>query len=223
MDASRLNCWKTKPMRRLRTSARAVSLMWLTSSPARWYRPAVGTSRQPKMCMSVDLPEPEGPMMATYSPCSIVRLTPRSAATEIDPVRYTLVTRSRSMTASSAVTADVPRGGVITLTRRRPGSRRWGSRRPRWGSRRHRTPPGRRPWRPCRRGGPGPAARGLEGDLALEHLGAGTHAARDLGLTVLGGADGHVLDHVGSVHTSVTVAWPLESYEWRWSAPRSRC
>ena len=74
-------------MRRLRTSASAVSLMWLTSSPAKWYRPELGTSRQPKKCMSVDLPDPEGPMMATYSPSLMVRLTPRSAATEIDPVR----------------------------------------------------------------------------------------------------------------------------------------
>ncbi len=39
------------------------------------------------MCMSVDLPEPEGPMMATYSPSLMVRLTPRSAATEMEPVR----------------------------------------------------------------------------------------------------------------------------------------
>ena len=70
------------------------------------------------MCMSVDLPEPDGPMMATYSPWSMVRLTPRSAATEMDPVRYTLVTRSRSMTGSSAVTAGVPWGGVIMVTRR---------------------------------------------------------------------------------------------------------
>ena len=37
--------------------------------------------------MSVDLPEPEGPMMATYSPSLMARLTPRSAATEMEPVR----------------------------------------------------------------------------------------------------------------------------------------
>ena len=40
-----------------------------------------GVSRQPRMCMRVDLPEPEGPMMATYSPWLIDRLTPRNAAT----------------------------------------------------------------------------------------------------------------------------------------------
>ncbi len=31
------------------------------------------------MFMSVDLPDPDAPMMATNSPCSIVRDTPRSA------------------------------------------------------------------------------------------------------------------------------------------------
>ena len=30
------------------------------------YDPAVGLSRQPRMFMSVDLPEPEGPMIAMY-------------------------------------------------------------------------------------------------------------------------------------------------------------
>ena len=37
--------------------------------------------------MSVDLPEPEGPMTATYSPSAMLRLTPRSAATAMVPVR----------------------------------------------------------------------------------------------------------------------------------------
>ena len=85
--AKRLNCWKTKPMRRLRTTASAVSLMELTFSPARRKVPVVGVSRHPRMCMRVDLPEPEGPMMATYSPVSIERETPRRAATAMVPVR----------------------------------------------------------------------------------------------------------------------------------------
>ncbi len=37
--------------------------------------------------MSVDLPEPEGPITATYSPGAMVRLIPRSAATAMEPVR----------------------------------------------------------------------------------------------------------------------------------------
>ena len=37
--------------------------------------------------MRVDLPEPDGPMMATYSPASMSKETPRSASTSNDPVR----------------------------------------------------------------------------------------------------------------------------------------
>jgi len=36
--------------------------------------------------MSVDLPDPEGPMMATYSPRATSMETPRRASTSIDPV-----------------------------------------------------------------------------------------------------------------------------------------
>ena len=85
-EARRLNCWKTKPIRRFRTWARSSSDMALTSSPASRNVPEVGTSRQPRMCMRVDLPEPDGPMTATYSPASMVKETPRSASTSSDPV-----------------------------------------------------------------------------------------------------------------------------------------
>ena len=43
--------------------------------------PEVGESRQPSVFISVDLPLPEGPMIATYSPRSIVSDTPRRART----------------------------------------------------------------------------------------------------------------------------------------------
>src|SRR5262245_34395982 len=43
------------------------------------------------MFMSVDLPEPELPMIATSSPCSTSRLTPRSACTETSPWSYVFV------------------------------------------------------------------------------------------------------------------------------------
>ncbi len=39
------------------------------------------------MCISVDLPDPDGPMTATYSPCWTSRVTPRSAATSSEPLR----------------------------------------------------------------------------------------------------------------------------------------
>ena len=55
-------------------------------APARRYVPGVGTSRQPMMCISVDLPEPDGPTIATNSPASIVSVTSRSASTSSAPV-----------------------------------------------------------------------------------------------------------------------------------------
>ena len=44
------------------------------------------------MCIRVDLPEPEGPMMATYSPRATSMETPCSASTSTDPVAYVLPT-----------------------------------------------------------------------------------------------------------------------------------
>ena len=41
------------------------------------------------MFISVDLPEPDVPMMATISPAPIVTSTPRSARTSVLPMRYT--------------------------------------------------------------------------------------------------------------------------------------
>ena len=38
--------------------------------------------------ISVDLPEPDGPMIATYSPRSIVNVTPRRARTFSSPTEY---------------------------------------------------------------------------------------------------------------------------------------
>ena len=48
--------------------------------------------------MSVDLPEPEDPMMATNSPAHTVRFTPRSARTFTSPKANVRVTRSILMT-----------------------------------------------------------------------------------------------------------------------------
>ena len=42
------------------------------------------------MFMSVDLPDPDGPMMAANSPASIRRPTERNAATSMTPVEYDL-------------------------------------------------------------------------------------------------------------------------------------
>ncbi len=69
MRASRLKLWKTKPSVRLRVSASASASSRDTSVAVEPVaRPSVGRSRQPRMFISVDLPEPEAPMMATNSP-----------------------------------------------------------------------------------------------------------------------------------------------------------
>ena len=56
-----------------RTSDILESLFWAMSFPSRKYSPEVGLSKQPIIFISVVLPEPEGPMMATYSPSSTER------------------------------------------------------------------------------------------------------------------------------------------------------
>jgi hypothetical protein len=85
MRGSRLNCWNTKPMRRCRMADSASSSRLDTSRPSSRYRPAVGVSRQPRMVMKVDFPDPDGPMTATISPARISTETPRSAWTVYSP------------------------------------------------------------------------------------------------------------------------------------------
>ncbi len=79
-------------MRRLRTCASWPSVIVATSSPPNLYWPVVGMSRQPRMFMSVDFPDPDAPMTATNSPRSMRRLTSSTALTATSPPPYTLET-----------------------------------------------------------------------------------------------------------------------------------
>ncbi len=83
---NRLNVWNTKPTYLHRMSASALSLSRDTSWRFRKYSPAVGRSRQPITFMKVDLPEPEGPMIATNSPGSTFTSTPCNAWTTVSPM-----------------------------------------------------------------------------------------------------------------------------------------
>ena len=78
---SRWNDWKTKPIRRARTAARSRSLARPRSMPSMRSRPSVGRSRRPSRFSSVDLPDPDGPMIATCSPRQMVRSAGLSART----------------------------------------------------------------------------------------------------------------------------------------------
>src|SRR6185436_7940952 len=97
-------------MRRFRTWASSREERRDTGVPASSYSPAEGVSRQPMMCIRVDLPEPEGPMIASDSPASTSRSMPRSACTACAPASYTLVTPRSRMTG-------VPGGGGATAVK----------------------------------------------------------------------------------------------------------
>ena len=57
----------------------------LISVPAIVTVPVVGLSSPARMCISVDLPEPDGPITASRSPRLTVTDTPLRASTAVDP------------------------------------------------------------------------------------------------------------------------------------------
>ena len=65
---SRLKNWKMNPMWSRRSFVSAVSSRLAMSTPATMTSPDVGLSSPARMCMSVDLPEPDGPMTAVSCP-----------------------------------------------------------------------------------------------------------------------------------------------------------
>ncbi|PSK95398.1 hypothetical protein CLV63_11558 [Murinocardiopsis flavida] len=68
-------------MRLARSAERAASGREPASKPSTRTEPELGRSRVPSMCSIVDLPDPEGPTMATSSPRAIDIETPSSAVT----------------------------------------------------------------------------------------------------------------------------------------------
>ena len=82
---TRLKAWNTKPMCLRRSSVSCLSLIAVMSSPAISTVPSVGRSSPASRCISVDLPEPLGPMMAVNWPVGISSETPRTASTAESP------------------------------------------------------------------------------------------------------------------------------------------
>src|ERR1700687_1496551 len=87
-----------KPISRLRTRARSEARSSATGRPFRSYDPCVGESRRPKIDRRVDLPQPDGPAIDTYSPRSIWTLTFESACVSTSSVEKTLVRSCSLMT-----------------------------------------------------------------------------------------------------------------------------
>ena len=81
----RLKLWNTKPSFAVRTSARWLGVSRLISSPSSQNLPELGRSRQPRMFISVVLPEPEAPISATISPRAIESEMPLSTGTSTSP------------------------------------------------------------------------------------------------------------------------------------------
>ena len=77
----RLNAWKTKPSRSRRSSVRCLS-DWVARSvsPMKAW-PDVRVSRPAMQCIRVDLPEPDGPMIAVNAPAANSTETSSSATT----------------------------------------------------------------------------------------------------------------------------------------------
>jgi len=82
---SRLNAWKTNPIRsrRSRVSWRSCSEP-ISVSPIQ-IRPLVTWSRLAMQCIRVDLPEPDGPITAVKEPAGMSRSTPPRAVTAAWP------------------------------------------------------------------------------------------------------------------------------------------
>ncbi len=67
-------------------SANASSEIFPTFSPSKKYSPEVGESSAPRICINVDFPLPEGPMIATNSPLFILKLIFDRATVSTSPV-----------------------------------------------------------------------------------------------------------------------------------------
>ena len=79
--------WNTQPTVVLRQLVRSKSDIVEISRPSIDTVPALGGASPPRIWNNVDLPDPLGPTMATNSPRSTRRSTPRSACTSTSPTR----------------------------------------------------------------------------------------------------------------------------------------
>jgi hypothetical protein len=83
---SRLKNWKMKPTWSRRSSVSCLSDILVTSRPPISTRPEVGRSSPASTCISVDLPDPDGPMTAVNWPLGTSSETPRTASTADSPL-----------------------------------------------------------------------------------------------------------------------------------------
>ena len=95
---SRKNRWNTNPIFVNRMSLRSASASALTSRCSNTNAPLDGVSTQPRRCSNVDLPQPDGPQMATESDRPTRSDTSRTAITGPAAIGNTLVISRASTT-----------------------------------------------------------------------------------------------------------------------------
>ncbi len=83
---SRLNCWKTKPTRSRRRAVSCLSVIPVSDASPTTTSPLSALSRPARQCISVDLPEPDGPITAVKRLFSKDRVTPSRAVTAVSPL-----------------------------------------------------------------------------------------------------------------------------------------
>ena len=104
---TRLNAWKTKPRRSRRKVVSALSDNVDNSvSPMKTW-PEVTVSSAARQCSNVDLPEPDGPMIAVKRPEANSMLTSSRALTAVSPCPYLLVKATARAAGPPAAAAGV--------------------------------------------------------------------------------------------------------------------
>ena len=139
-----------------------------TDTPSTRTRPSSGVASPPIIASSVDLPQPDGPMIVQNWPSPTLRETSRSASTVPERVTYRLPTRSAAMSSGGGATCVriLDRGhGGLRAPPKPPNERAAGEAAVALGQRRGGTDSQRpsttksRPSNGGRRQGPGPEAR----------------------------------------------------------------
>jgi hypothetical protein len=103
----RLNAWNTNPTRSRRSRVNSSSERVPRSVSPNSTRPEVRRSRPARQCISVDFPEPDGPMIDVKRPVSSSRSTSSRAVTEASPMPYTFVACSARAATAIANTSLV--------------------------------------------------------------------------------------------------------------------
>ena len=104
---TRLNDWKTKPIRSRRNAVSCRSDNEPSSVSPMKAAPLVNESRPARQCMSVDFPEPDGPMIAVKRPWGISTVTSSRATTAWSSWPYTF---DAAIVLATGVRAETGRG-----------------------------------------------------------------------------------------------------------------